>query len=169
MLFRSGDNYIWDSGVRINYIFKHKPRLLKTAKKYIEKAEDILHIEPVYVDKEITTNYDGKQETVEVKEFPAIYFPTNSLMVEHNQAYKINRMVRMLKRNQNAKILVSGYADDGGSFEQNLRRAKLRSQAVKRQLIDSNINEELIQIIEVQDGRVEQNGNCVIIDLMPQQ
>ena len=64
---------------------------------------------------------------------------------------------------------MSGYAHDADNQEQNIRRAKLRSQTVKRQLMSYNIKEELIQIIEMNDGKVQQNGNCVVIDFVPQQ
>ncbi len=167
--FANRDNYIWDSGVRINFIFSHKPRVIKKAEKYIGVIEDALHIEPVYREETIVEDNNGNLQAIQVKEFPAITFPKNSVMIEHNQAYKINRMVRVLKKNPNAQILISGYADDADNLEQNIRRAKLRSQTVKRQLMSSNIKEELIQIIEMNDGKVQQNGNCVVIDFVPQQ
>ena len=91
-IFSHRDNYIWENGIRINYIFKKHPRLIRTAEKYIKEAEELLHITPVETVKVVEVNSDGTEQTVEALVLPSINFPTNSVMVEHNQAHNMNRI-----------------------------------------------------------------------------
>ena len=115
----------------------------------------------------VEVNSDGTEQTVEALVFPSINFPTNSVMVEHNQAHNMNRIIREAKRNPQKKIIITGYADDANSKEQNISRAKKRANAVKRQLIAASINENLIQSASAMESDVQQKGNCVIVEIIP--
>ena len=165
--FSHRDNYIWENGLRINYIFRRHPKLVKMAKRYLREAEELLHITPVETTKVIEINSDGTEQTVEALELPIINFPNNSVMVEHSQAHKMNRIIRELKRNPQNKIIITGYADDANSKEQNISRAKKRAKAVERQLIAASIDENLILSASAMEGDVQQKGNCVIVEIIP--
>ena len=165
--FSNRDNYIWENGLRINYTFRRHPKLVKMAKRYVREAEELLHITPVETVKVVEVMSDGTEKTVEAIELPPINFPANSVMIEHSQAHKMNRIIRELKRNPQNKIIITGYADDANSKERNILKAKQRANAVKRQLIAAAINEDLILSASAMEGDVEQKGNCVIVEIIP--
>ncbi len=164
--FASRDNYIWENGIRVNLVFGRRQNLVKTAEKELKLVENWLHEKPIEEVKETMVNpVDGEKEVVIVAEFPAIVFPPNSVMVEHDQAHTVNRIVRYLKRHPHTRIEIVGYANDAATTEQNQRRALQRAQAVERQLVIANIDADLITTTSAQtnDGQ----KNCVIIETVP--
>ena len=162
--FGHKENYFWESGVRLNVIFGKS--VLKEAEREIKKVERWMHRRPVEEANVLVVDpaTDQVEEVYTMLEFPIINFPTNSDMVEHNQAHKINKIVRMLQKHPNMKIVITGYADDGSNKDRCRRRATQRAQAVQRQLLHSNINPEIITIAVGDDNDLQQKGNCVIID-----
>ena len=108
---------------------------------------------PDYLDEESNTpkgtmvNFRGKAIPNNTGGFvPSVYFSFNSASISAANYERLAVVARMLKSNPNAKIVITGYADQRGSEEYNKNLGMRRAEAVKKQLT---------QVFGIDAGRME--------------
>lgn len=77
---------------------------------------------------------------------PSVYFNFNSATITAANYERLATIARAMKANENAKIVVTGYADARGSEEYNKNLGMRRAEAVKKQLN---------QVFGIDEGRIE--------------
>ena len=74
-----------------------------------------------------------------------IYFEINQSVIRDSEAYKVDNLVKVLKDNPEAKISITGYADQGtGTSERNLVLTKERAEVVAAALKAAGISPDRI-------------------------
>lgn len=96
---------------------------------------------------------------VEVKKEPFrrdIFFTINNTTISSKEQSKVDEVVEYLKKNPDAKVIVTGYADKGtGTVKINLRLSNQRASTVAKALISSGISTDRI-ITRAMDESYEQ-------------
>lgn len=157
-------NYIWECGLRINYIFRPKPHLVRKVESYFDATVRLFEGEPV--NEKIVEGATNQGIPYETIEFPIIEFPTNGIEIDKSQQSKMKRIVRQINRSNHKGIKVTGYANDGESIEVNRNRALQRAKAIKNLLTQANIDETLIEIVNIDDNQLQNSGNRVMIEMI---
>ena len=75
-----------------------------------------------------------------------IYFEINQSVIRDSEAYKVDNLVKVLKANPEAKVSITGYADQGtGTSERNLVLTKERAEVVAAALKAAGIGPDRIR------------------------
>lgn len=107
-----------------------------------------------YMDKEANTpegtmvNFQGMtiESGMDAAFIPSVYFAFNSASVSAANHERIAVIGKLMKNNEDVKILITGHADKVGSEEYNKNLAQRRAEAVKKQLT---------QLYGIDGGRIE--------------
>jgi outer membrane protein OmpA-like peptidoglycan-associated protein len=75
-----------------------------------------------------------------------IYFNPNSSQIAGSSATEINRVVESLKLDPQTRVQVTGYTDNTGAYEANLKISRQRAAAVKNQLVQQGIAASRIEV-----------------------
>lgn len=100
----------------------------------------------VTVPKEEKEEKPAKQESVEEEVFPVIYFPFNKSNIEEREIVKILQTAEILKNNKSMRVLVTGWADEVGTYNANKRISTQRAIAVKQMLMKMQISGDRIEV-----------------------
>lgn len=104
------------------------------------------------VEKPVTQTVEAKREVLRRD----VFFTIAKVQIENKERSKVDEVVAFLKKNPEAKVTVTGYADKGtGSLTLNLRLAKERANTVARALYDAGISSDRV-IVKSMDTGVEQ-------------
>ncbi|MBQ5626695.1 MAG: OmpA family protein, partial [Bacteroidaceae bacterium] len=87
-----------------------------------------------------------KQESVEEEKFPVIYFPFNKSNIEEREIVKLLQTAEILKNNKSMRVLVTGWADEVGTYNANKRISTQRAIAVKQMLMKMQISGDRIEV-----------------------
>ena len=81
------------------------------------------------------------QRRAEALHLEDIYFEINQSVIRDSEAYKVDKLVEVLKANPEAKVSITGYADQGtGTSERNLVLTKERAEVVAAALKAAGIS-----------------------------
>ena len=85
------------------------------------------------------------QRRAEALHLEDIYFEINQSVIRDSEAYKVDKLVEVLKANPEAKVSITGYADQGtGTSERNLVLTKERAEVVAAALKAAGISPDRI-------------------------
>ena len=73
-----------------------------------------------------------------------VYFDTNKSTFSNQEKVKIDRMVNLLKENENYNVKISGHTDSVGSDSYNLNLSKKRVNTVVKSIVSGKINSKRI-------------------------
>lgn len=179
------DNYIWESGVRLNYIFSRRPRIIKKIEHEIRVIEDDLFGRRGDRDKKVVEVVENEMDTpieednnsstslpvyesvkvpqqVAATHIPAYYFPGNSTIITDSEIVKARQVAEFLKKNPQARINIIGYADGRKNKEANMQTMFQRAMAIEKQIIFNNIDPVRISTL-VEEATTNQNAPSVVI------
>ena len=88
----------------------------------------------------------AKQETVEEVKFPAIYFPFNKSNIEDEEIGKVAQIAEILKKNKSMRVLLTGWADEVGTYKANKQISLERALAVKQMLMRMQVGGDRIDV-----------------------
>lgn len=97
----------------------------------------------------------AEQETVEEVKFPAIYFPFNKSNIEDEEIGKVAQIAEILKKNKSMRVLLTGWADEVGTYKANKQISLERALAVKQMLMRMQVGGDRI---DVKGGAVNQEA-----------
>ncbi len=75
-----------------------------------------------------------------------IFFDYNKYELKPESFLELDRLIELIKKSNNKKILIDGYTDNIGSVAFNLELSEKRALSVKNYLISKNISEKLFKI-----------------------
>lgn len=140
-------NLIMDLGVKISISLGKK----KPAKKSVTTIAKSSSMQPetVMEAKAVEVKNDEKapeQQTVEDVKFPAIYFPFNKSNIPNSEINKVVQIADILKKNRSMRVLVTGWADEVGTYNANKRISLQRAIAVKQMLVEMQVSGDRIEV-----------------------
>ena len=142
-------NFIMDLGMKISINLSKK----KSAKKSViatvpsnSKQPDIATAPKKEEKKDEVEEKPARQECVEEMKFPAIYFPFNKSNIENSEIEKVVQIAEILKKNKSMRVLVTGWADEVGTYNANKRISLQRAIAVKQMLVKMQVSGDRIEV-----------------------
>ena len=76
---------------------------------------------------------------------PGIQFKTGSAVLTASSKTILDKVVRTLQDNPEIEVEVRGYTDNTGNYDNNVKLSKQRAEAVKKYLVDNNIESSRIK------------------------
>lgn len=136
-------NFIMDLGVKMSIKLGKKRAVKKPAT--ITPPSDVMQPDTVKAPKK-EAEEPTKQEAVEEVTFPAIYFAFNKSNIENREIDKVVIVADILKKNKAMRVLVTGWADEVGTYNANKRISLQRANAVKQMLMRMHISDDRIEV-----------------------
>ena len=137
-------NYIMDLGVKMSINIGRKRSDRKTPE--VSVPSNVMQPDIVKAPKKEEEEKPAQQETVEELKFPAIYFPFNRSNIENREIDKVVQIAEILKKNKSMRVLVTGWADEIGTYNANKRISLQRANAVKQMLMRMQISGDRIEV-----------------------
>lgn len=139
------------AGVKIALGKTHSTKVIPAPVPTTIVKHDTVYVDRV-VEKPVVTETAAKREVLRRD----VFFTISKVQIESKEKSKVEEVVEFLKKNPDAKVSVTGYADKGtGSLKLNLRLAKERANTVARALYDAGISSDRV-IVRSMDEGVEQ-------------
>lgn len=146
-------NFIMDLGLKLSINLSKKKPAKKPAggnntpsSTTVASQSNAMQPDIVTVPKEEKEEKPAKQESVEEEEFPVIYFPFNKSNIEEREIVKVMQTAEILKNNKSMRVLVTGWADEVGTYNANKRISTQRAIAVKQMLMKMQISGDRIEV-----------------------
>ncbi len=116
----SGDGFIRETNYRSGYIING----LQVASLSAEHTTDIYHL---------------KKSTTPVFTLNDVFFELNSFKINKRMNLTLERLIDLIKQNENVSIEIRGYTDDKGDEKYNLELSLNRANSVKDYLLENEI------------------------------